>query len=187
MKSILEVMTTDHEKIIDLLNNIEKCMDLDNRTLQKTFEEFYWELQKHIYTEEKIVFISYEPKDYEEGYKMVPNLMKEHNVIYNKLNEMKKSIKSDKTCDFQGFKDIMIKHKNFEEHHLYPVLDQELHDSVKKSMIDQINEFKVKDGTLKKVSINCSECGKKIGIFKGYHHSKLEKRWFFCSKCYDKL
>jgi len=187
MKSILEVMVADHEKIVKLLHDVRKSVVLDNKILKKSFETFYWELEKHIFTEEKIIFTSYKPEDFNEGYKMVPNLMKEHNIIYKKLNEMRKKINSNKPCDFQEFKDILFKHKCFEEGHLYQKLDQELDLKTKKMMIDRINEFKTTDGSLKKINIKCSECGKKIGIFKGYHHSKLEKRWFFCNECYNKI
>ena len=33
----------------------------------------------------------------------------------------------------------------------------------------------------------CMECGKKLGILEGHHHSLFRKKWLFCSKCYDKI
>ena len=187
MESISKVMTRDHDKIVKLLNDFGKCIELEKQTLKKAFDTFTWELEKHIFTEEKVVFISYKPEDYEEGYKMVPQLMKEHDIIYNKLKEMRKSINFDESCDYQEFKDFLLKHKDFEESSLYPVLDQELDETTKKMLINRINEIKIRDGSLKNIKVKCSECGKKLGIMNGYYHTKLDKKWHFCSECYDKI
>ena len=31
----------------------------------------------------------------------------------------------------------------------------------------------------------CEECGKTLGIFKGYHHPTMGKTTLLCSKCFD--
>ena len=31
----------------------------------------------------------------------------------------------------------------------------------------------------------CNECGKKLGILKGYHHPTLGKKYYLCNKCWD--
>ena len=31
----------------------------------------------------------------------------------------------------------------------------------------------------------CEECGKKLGILKGYHHPTMGKKYYLCSKCWD--
>jgi len=33
----------------------------------------------------------------------------------------------------------------------------------------------------------CMNCGKKLGSLEGYTHKFFEKRWFFCSKCYNQI
>jgi len=180
-------MARDHDKIIKLLNHFGKCIDFDKQTLKKAYDTFTWELEKHIFSEEKIIFISYKFEDYEKGYKMVPQFMKDHDIIYNKLKEMRKTIYFDESCDFQEFKDILLKHKNFEENSFYPVLDQELDETTKNILINRINEIKIRDDSLKNIKVKCSECGKKISVFNGYYHSKLKKRWHLCSECYDKI
>jgi iron-sulfur cluster repair protein YtfE (RIC family) len=86
-------MARDHDKILKLLNDFGDCIGLEKQVLRRAFDVFNWELEKHIFTEEKVIFTSYEPTDYEEGYKMVPQLMKEHDIIYKKLKEMHKNIK----------------------------------------------------------------------------------------------
>ncbi|UCF13135.1 MAG: hemerythrin domain-containing protein [Thermoplasmatales archaeon] len=187
MKTISEVMARDHDKIVGLINDFGKCIELEKQTLKKAYQTFTWELEKHIFTEEKVIFTKYEPEDEREGYEMIPQLMQEHNKIYKKLREMKKSIKSRGTCDFKEFKKIMIKHKDFEEKSVYPKLDQELDETTKKMIVNRIGEVKLTPNSLKNIKVKCSECDKKLGILSGYHHSKLGKKWLFCSECYDKI
>ena len=60
METISQVMMRDHDKIVSLLNDFGNCIDLDKQILKKAFEIFRWELEKHLFTEEKVIFISYE-------------------------------------------------------------------------------------------------------------------------------
>lgn len=189
MKSmtISEVMEEDHDKIEKLLNDFGKCIEFDKKTLKKAYEKFTWELEKHLFTEEKVIFTAYEPEDYLEGYKMIPRLMQEHDTIYKKLKGMNKLIKSNKQCNFQEFKDIFTKHKDFENEQVYPKFDQELDETTKEMIIKRMKEVKLTENGLKNLRFECSECGKKIGLINSYYNSKLSKRWIFCSRCYDKI
>ena len=181
------VMARDHDKIKKLLNDFDKCTTLDKETLKKAFEIFKWELEKHLFTEEKVIFTLYKPEDYEEGYKMVPQLIRDHDNIYKQLKIIDKSINLEKQCNFQELKEIITKHKNFEDEHVYPIFDQELDKTTKEMMIKRIQEIELSDNSLNKLKVKCSECGKKIGILKSYYSLKLKRRWIFCSECYDKI
>ena len=33
----------------------------------------------------------------------------------------------------------------------------------------------------------CANCGKKLGTFNKYYHPSFEKRWLFCSNCYNEI
>jgi iron-sulfur cluster repair protein YtfE (RIC family) len=86
--SILELMIADHGKILKLLNDVEKSIGIELVSLMKVFDTFEWELEKHIFTEEKAIFTSYSPKNIVEGYKMVPELVQQHNDILNRIREI---------------------------------------------------------------------------------------------------
>jgi len=186
-ETILEVMIKDHDKIVKLLNSFEKCLYQDKLILEKIFNEFFWELEKHLFTEEKVIFTMYEPEEQVEFHSIIPRLIKDHDLIYNKLKEMKKSIKSHKECNYQDFHNIFLKHKNFEEESFYSKLDETLDEKTKKFIINRIKEIKIFDKSLRSIKLQCSECDKKLLILEGYHHPKLEKRWLFCKTCYDKI
>jgi len=185
--TISEVMEKDHDKIVKLLNDFEKCIDLDKKTIKRAYDIFKWELEKHIFTEEKVLFTVYEPENIVEGYKMIPRLMQDHDKIYKQLKAMNKIIKSNKECNFQEFKEIFTKHKDFENEQVYPKFDQELDEITKEMIIKRIKEVKLNDTGLNNLRLECSECGKKIGILNSYYNPKLSKRWIFCGRCYDKI
>jgi hypothetical protein len=35
--------------------------------------------------------------------------------------------------------------------------------------------------------VDCEECDKKLGMFEGYRHPALGKRFLVCGSCYDKI
>lgn len=143
MKSIaiLELMTKDHGKIIKLLHNVEQSIGKELIATLKAFDTFEWELEKHIFTEEKAIFSSYNPTNIVEGYKMVPELIKQHNEILNRLRMMRKNLQWQRPIDYDEFKELIMTHKTFEEVSLYPKLDQELSTAQKEEIIKKIHEM----------------------------------------------
>jgi len=139
--AILDLMVKDHRTIVKLLKEVEKNLDADSKTLTKAFDTLNWNLEKHIFTEEKAIFTSYSPVNVIEGYKMVPELIKQHNVILNKMNLMRTDLMKKKPIDFHAFTELLTEHKTYEENFLYPQLDQELGESQKKVIIERILEL----------------------------------------------
>ena len=133
MKStaILDLMMKDHGKIVKLLLDVEKSIGMELISTMKVFDTFEWELEKHIFIEEKAVFSSYKPTNIVEGYKMVPELIQQHNDILNRLRVMRKNLMWQRPIDYDEFKELIMAHKTFEEVSLYPKLDQELNASQK--------------------------------------------------------
>ena len=141
-KNILPLMVKDHCKIEKLLDALEENINKDYETMRESFNKFEWVLEKHIFTEEKAIFTSYNPDDVVEGYKMLPELTSQHNFIVNTLNSWRSDIRNRRTIkDVYSFKEFLIKHKNFEEEKVYPKLDETLSERQKKHIIAKINEI----------------------------------------------
>jgi len=139
---ILPIMIKDHEKIEQLLNTLEKDMDKDFKTMKKSFHNFEWELEKHIFIEEKAIFTYYSPTDTSYGYKMLPLVTKQHNYILNMLNNWRKDIvKNHFISNITELKEFIIKHKEYEEKELYPKLDESVDENEKKHIIDKIGQI----------------------------------------------
>ena len=114
--SILKLMIKDHCKIENLINDLEEKTKQDYVSMVKSFNKFEWELEKHIFTEEKAIFTSYNPEDVAEGYKMLPELTKQHNYIINTLNNWRNDVRKKRMIsDVYSFKEFIIRHKDFEE------------------------------------------------------------------------
>jgi iron-sulfur cluster repair protein YtfE (RIC family) len=143
MKStaILDVMVRDHGKIVKLLLDVEKSIGMELVSTMKVFDTFEWELEKHIFIEEKAIFTSYSPTNIAEGYKMVPELIKQHNDILNRLRVMRKDLLWKRPVNFIEFKELIMAHKTFEEASLYPKLDAELGTAQKEEIIQKISEI----------------------------------------------
>ena len=139
---ILTLMVKDHCRIEKLLDELEKNVDKEHPMMKESFYKFEWELEKHLFTEEKAIFTQYNPEDVTEGYKMLPELIKQHNFIVNQLDLWRKDIRNNKKIDgFYDFKKYLIKHRFFEENEVYPRLDQSLDEKQKKHIISRINEI----------------------------------------------
>jgi len=126
---------------VKLLLDVEKSIGMELISTMKVFDTFEWELEKHIFIEEKAVFSSYKPTNIVEGYKMVPELIQQHNDILNRLRVMRKNLMWQRPIDYDEFKELIMAHKTFEEVSLYPKLDQELDASQKEEIMKKIREI----------------------------------------------
>ena len=139
---ILPLMVKDHCKIEELINDLEEKSKLDFDSMNKSFSKFEWKLEKHIFIEEKVIFTSYKPDDVTQGFKMLPELTNQHNFILNKINNWREDLRKKRNLtNIYGFKEFLIKHKNYEEKEVYPKLDEALTENDKKIIIAKINEI----------------------------------------------
>ncbi len=140
--SILSLMIKDHCKIEDLINDLDEKNKGSFEEMKKAFTKFEWELEKHIFTEEKAIFTDYSPKDVSQGYKMLPELTEQHNYIVNTLNNWREAVRKKKMLsDVYSFKEFLIKHREFEEEKVYPKLEEALSSEDKRHIIAKINEL----------------------------------------------
>lgn len=140
--SIISLMTKDHCKIEKLISKLEEKNKESFDEMKKAFTKFEWELEKHIFTEEKAIFTDYSPEDVSQGYKMLPELTKQHNYIVNTLNNWRENVRKKKMLtDIYSFKEFLVKHREFEEDKVYPKLEEALSEEDKRHIIAKINEL----------------------------------------------
>ena len=139
---ILSYMIKDHCKIEELINDLENKSKIDFDSMSKSFNKFEWELEKHIFIEEKAIFTSYKPDNITEGFKMLPQLTNQHNFILNTINNWRDDIRNKRNItNINSFKEFLIKHKSFEEKEVYPKLDESLSEREKKHIVAKISEI----------------------------------------------
>jgi hemerythrin superfamily protein len=135
--SIIELMLKDHEKIVDYLNKVEESGHPDI----EAFLKFEWHLKKHIFIEEKAIFISYQPSDDSEEEKIFNKLSKEHTVIMDLLDKISKESFPRGNINFNKLKKLLAVHKKFEENEVYPKLEEKLNEKNKQEIIEKITEI----------------------------------------------
>jgi iron-sulfur cluster repair protein YtfE (RIC family) len=138
---LTDLMVRDHGKIVKMLHDVEQSIGMELISTMKVFDTFEWELEKHMFVEEKAIFTSYNPKNIANGYRMMPKLIQQHNELFNKLQVMRKDLTWQRPVKFEEFRELLVKHKKFEEESLYPKLDQELSVQQKEEIIKKIREI----------------------------------------------
>lgn len=137
--SILKIMVKDHRRIEDFIDKVEQSLDNDFEDIEKAFNVFEWQLQKHIFAEEKAIFTFYEPEDISSGYKMLPTLTKQHNDILNRLENMRRTVQNGQNPEkVSEFKKVLMKHRTFEEVEVYPKLQETLSEKQKDQIIEKV-------------------------------------------------
>jgi len=135
--SITDLMLEDHKKIVDYLNNVEE----DGHPDIEAFLKFEWHLKKHIFIEEKAIFISYQSIDDSEVEKIFTKLSKEHTVIIELLDKILKESFPRGNTSFNKLRKLLAVHKKFEENEVYPKLEEKLNDKNKQEIIDKIADI----------------------------------------------
>jgi len=135
--SIIGLMLADHEKIVDYLNKVEEGGHPDI----EAFLKFEWHLKKHIFIEEKAIFIYYQYTNDPEAEKISNKLSKEHTVIMDLLDKISKESFPRGNINFNKLKKLLAVHKKFEENEVYPRLEEKLNEKNKQEIIEKITEI----------------------------------------------
>ncbi|MEF8846846.1 MAG: hemerythrin domain-containing protein [Candidatus Paceibacterota bacterium] len=137
----------DHHKIIDaLFEGFENEVGGEREKVVEVFERFKWELQKHIFLEEKAIF-SFCQKCYigeDKVTDIAADMVKTHDEILEKLNDLENELILEDDFDVSELKDLLLKHEKEEDSKLYPVLDERLDSLHKKIVIKKVKEFPIK-------------------------------------------
>jgi len=143
-KTITDLMIEDHCRLERLLSKIEENVGQDYELMIDVFDEFKWELEKHLFIEEKAIFKFFNPQKEKNYYDVVPNLIGEHNTFLEILNELENDLTSKGvnsiSLDASDFKKLLKKHKKFEEEEFYPDLEKDLTESQRKNIIKKIKD-----------------------------------------------
>ena len=143
MKSnaITELMIKDHIKLMKYLKDVEKNLGRDFGFLSNSFNTFQWTLEKHFFVEERAIFTSYNPNYIDDSYNFFLDLSKQHTLILEEIELLRKKLRKREPFDFNKLKDMLLKHKTFEEKKVYPVLDLEIDEAEKRFIIERINDI----------------------------------------------
>jgi len=131
MKSITEIMMQEHGKIDAMIEELEKDLS------KEKFDKFKWNLEKHFFVEEKVIFSVASQEDSEDAFK----ILKEHKDILFQVKKIEQALSQNLKPDLSGIKKELIDHADFEDKMFYPKLDEDLSEDLKNVVRDRAGEI----------------------------------------------
>jgi iron-sulfur cluster repair protein YtfE (RIC family) len=137
---ISELMAEEHKKINQILEEFENSQSRDYKGLKNLFEIFKWNLDKHFFIEEKVIFHIYNSSS-EENFEDIINLLKDHKDILWLISKAEESLKNNIKPEIIELKKLLIAHSKLEDAVFYPRLDKELNAEEKAMIIERFEEI----------------------------------------------
>lgn len=140
--TISSLMVRHHIAISLLLKTLEESFRQKSETAEELLGEFRWELEKHIFVEEKAIFGFCGNTLSGKICETMMSLRAEHEIMLNMLDAVKIGMKAEKdTIDILDFQSLLLRHVKTEEESLYPELDNVFNPKQKEKIINRINEI----------------------------------------------
>jgi len=136
-REIFKIMVKEHEVIESLLNDFKKFQDKDPTEAKRIFQAFVWNIEKHMFLEEKILYNVYSVWNGNIGGMF--EILEQHGEILALIKKVKNSY-SDKNS-LSALRELLRDHFVLEETVLYPNLDKALNGEQKELFIERAQEI----------------------------------------------
>jgi hemerythrin-like domain-containing protein len=136
-QEIFKIMSMQHEFIASMLDNFEESHSKDLPDAKETLNLFVWNLEKHIFLEEKILYSVY--SIWEGNIEGMFEILGDHGDIMVFIKKIKSS--DFNKSDISLLKEILENHFSLEETVLYPNLEKVLNSEQKKLIIERAQEI----------------------------------------------
>lgn len=142
MRTILNFMGRDHDRLDDLFEQFRRAMQNDKNKAKGLFREFNVGLQQHIIWEEEILFPLFEDKTRMRDTGPTAVMRMEHRKIQDFLGKIhEKFIKGEEEGLEEGFVDVLAEHNNKEEKILYPWIDNSVSEEEKEEAFTRMQHL----------------------------------------------
>ena len=135
-KTIPEIMLRDHSRIHNIIQELKKAKPED---AQRLFIKFKWNLEKHFYIEEKVVFQIYLNSLNEETEEL-DKLLSEHKDMLFLIKKIDNHFHNSANLLSQ-LDSILTAHAQFEDEIFYPRLEEELSENEKNLIADRCEDW----------------------------------------------
>jgi len=138
--SLTEVMISEHERISEMLEEVNLAIYEDNSKISEAFNRFKWNMEKHLFIEEKAIFqLLNNISGMEIGDTF--RLMEEHGRIIALIKKIEEDFKTRDYSAIQKLMALLEEHSDFENQTFYPTLDKKLEDQKKQEILERVNEI----------------------------------------------
>jgi hemerythrin-like domain-containing protein len=138
--TVSEIMLKHHHRLEDLFDIFIKNIGKNFKLTIDTFERLEEELKGHFSVEEKVIFKLFDSSD-KKIFPMIQRVTEEHNKLLEMFSTIKNDLVMENKVDPSAFKNLLLKHKDFEDEALYPEMDRALDQSQKTLLIKNIDEI----------------------------------------------
>jgi len=139
MEKISILMVKEHERINDMLDDFQREVDIGLHDAGFLFNKFKWNLEKHFFVEEKAIYTIYESLMGEQ-ISDIFHLMQEHGEVMEMVKAIEEKLRNGLKPEVFKLKEILIKHRKFEDDFFYPKLDEALDDVHRQEVIEKVKE-----------------------------------------------
>ena len=138
-QSIEKLMLQEHKRLNHLIDELEKHLDNYEKT-KTNFSVFKWNLEKHFFVEEKVIFDMFVNISGDET-NHIFHLLGDHVKIMGTIRMLEKNLNKKIKPDLEELKQRLTLHKEFEDEDFYPDLDKRLNPEQKKKISERIKEI----------------------------------------------
>lgn len=136
-KEIFKIMIHEHEIMESLLQDFQEFRELNHEKANELFQEFKWNIEKHMFAEEKMLYNVYSIWDGNiEG---MFEILEQHGEIISLIKGIEKSYPDKNTV--LKLRDLIKDHFVLEETVLYPNLEKVLNSKQKEMLIQRAQEI----------------------------------------------
>lgn len=138
--AITSAMLKQHRIVNGFLNDFEKVSEEEVSDMRTKFDLFRWNLEKHVFIEERNIFTVADKKNKVEM-KQLQNLLKDHKDIIEIIDGMIKDILDGVKPNVSVLRELLFAHEQREVESFYPLLDNRLSVADKKNILEKISEI----------------------------------------------
>tara|TARA_Y100000310_G_C20624302_1_gene785017 strand:- start:897 stop:1325 length:429 start_codon:yes stop_codon:yes gene_type:complete len=139
MESIERLMLKEHKRLNKCLEDVEKNIE-DYEKTKLSFNKCKWNLEKHFFVEEKVIFDNFVSMSGQETTDTF-HLLEDHVRIIELLKKLEQRLEKKIKPDTNLLRNVLSTHRKFEEEDFYPNLDDKLTLEQKKQMAKKIREI----------------------------------------------
>jgi hemerythrin-like domain-containing protein len=141
VENILNLMVIQHGMLESLFSVFQLELKKDQEKAKKSLSEFSWELKKHFFIEENVIFNFMSWKE-SAIITIIDQLKKEHSIMLEMVEKMQNEYPLVAEQNTEPFLKLLQSHRGVEEKNLYPRLDADLSESQKDQIIKRAGQIR---------------------------------------------
>jgi len=138
-KYISKIMEDEHKRIEDSLIHFEKLTKSNPKEARRFFRIVAWNLEKHVFIEEKVIFGVYSLWYGEED--DIIEILKKHKEILFLVRKIETTVLLNQSSDISDLKNTFNEHFELEREVLYPRLEEVLDVKQRELFLDRAQEI----------------------------------------------